>query len=67
MRSSNVDSRNAVEVNVACPNVPGKPLVGYDFPQLSRVVEKIASHVPWLHVNATAFLLGGLNSGSTVL
>jgi len=35
---------NAVEVNVACPNVPGKPLVGYDFPQLSRVVEKIASH-----------------------
>ena len=52
---------------MACPNVPGKPLVGYDFPQLSRVVEKIASHVPWLHVNATAFLLGWLNSGSTVL
>ena len=37
--------RNAVEVNVACPNVPGKPLVGYDFPQLSNVVEQIASHV----------------------
>ncbi|CAE7906247.1 URA1 [Symbiodinium microadriaticum] len=35
---------SAVEVNVACPNVPGKPLVGYDFPQLSLVVEKIASH-----------------------
>ncbi|CAE7227065.1 URA1 [Symbiodinium natans] len=35
---------NAVEVNVACPNVPGKPLVGYDFPQLADVVEKIACH-----------------------
>ena len=30
---------------MACPNVPGKPLVGYDFPQLSNVVEQIASHV----------------------
>ena len=47
------DLRNAVEVNVACPNVPGKPLVGYDFPQLSAVVEKIASHAPRLRASRT--------------
>ena len=56
--AAKVDSRSAVEVNVACPNVPGKPLVGYDFPQLSLVVEKIASHASWLHVNRTALLRG---------
>ena len=35
---------SAVEVNVACPNVPGKPLVGYDFPQFAQVVQEIGQH-----------------------
>ncbi|CAJ1397766.1 unnamed protein product [Effrenium voratum] len=35
---------SAVEVNVACPNVPGKPLVGYDLPQLAEVVRRISEH-----------------------
>ena len=39
---------------MACPNVPGKPLVGYDFPQLADVVEKIACHVSRLHVLSIA-------------
>ena len=33
---------SAVELNVACPNVPNKPLVGYDLPQLSFVLERIS-------------------------
>lgn len=35
---------SAVEVNVACPNVPGKPLVGYDFPQFAEVVQAMSRH-----------------------
>jgi dihydroorotate dehydrogenase len=27
-------SINAVELNLACPNIPGKPTVAYDFEQV---------------------------------
>jgi len=47
---------SAVEVNVACPNVPGKPLVGYDFPQLAAVVKAITSHA--IFASAAAPALG---------
>eukprot|EP00981_Chlorochromonas_danica_P013257 scaffold6042_cov247-Ochromonas_danica.AAC.2 len=35
---------NAIELNFACPNVPGKPMVAYDFEQLESALEKICAH-----------------------
>ena len=30
-----------IELNLSCPNIPGKPLVGYDFNQLDDVLGKV--------------------------
>lgn len=32
------DKIKAVELNLACPNVPGKPIMAYDFDELDRVL-----------------------------
>eukprot|EP01063_Lacrimia_lanifica_P018069 TRINITY_DN25025_c0_g1_i1.p1 TRINITY_DN25025_c0_g1~~TRINITY_DN25025_c0_g1_i1.p1 ORF type:complete len:390 (+),score=192.79 TRINITY_DN25025_c0_g1_i1:61-1230(+) len=34
----------AVELNLACPNVPGKPTVALDFPQMEDVLKQVLSH-----------------------
>ena len=31
----------AVELNLACPNIPGKPIVAYDFEQMDRVLAAV--------------------------
>ncbi|HRI27042.1 MAG TPA: dihydroorotate oxidase [Chitinophagales bacterium] len=38
----------AIELNLSCPNVPGKPQTGYDFEQVQRVLEAVLplSRVP---------------------
>jgi len=33
----------AVELNLACPNIPGKPTVAYDFEQMEAVLKEITS------------------------
>jgi len=33
----------AVELNLACPNIIGKPIIAYDFEQLEEVLEKICA------------------------
>lgn len=33
----------AVELNLACPNIVGKPTIGYDFEQMEDVMSKVAS------------------------
>jgi dihydroorotate dehydrogenase (fumarate) len=33
----------AIELNVACPNVPNKPMIAYDFDQLETVLNRITS------------------------
>ena len=43
----------AIELNLACPNVIGKPIIGYDFDQLKSVLEAV-SKVP----NITKIPLG---------
>lgn len=35
---------SAIELNLACPNVPGKPMVAYDFAQMENVLQAVCSH-----------------------
>lgn len=41
---SNVKGVDAIELNVACPNVIGHPIIGYDFDQFQDVLESLARH-----------------------
>lgn len=34
----------AVEVNFACPNIPGKPMLAYDLGQMEAALERICAH-----------------------
>jgi dihydroorotate dehydrogenase (fumarate) len=34
----------AVELNLACPNIPGKPTVALDFEQMASVLERVLAH-----------------------
>jgi len=34
----------AIELNLACPNVPGKPMIAYDFIQMDTVLKAVCSH-----------------------
>ncbi len=34
---------SAVELNLACPNVIGKPIIAYDFDQMDDVLNKVSS------------------------
>ena len=34
---------SAVELNLACPNIPGKPTIGYDFEQMEDVMSQVSS------------------------
>ena len=34
----------AIELNLACPNIPGKPTMAYDFAQMDEVLEKVCAH-----------------------
>ena len=34
----------AVELNLACPNIPGKPTVALDFEQMEDVIEQVLAH-----------------------
>ena len=34
-----VDGIAGIELNLACPNVPGKPVIAYDFEQMEAVLE----------------------------
>jgi dihydroorotate dehydrogenase (fumarate) len=33
-----------IELNLACPNVPGKPMVAYDFAQMEEVLQAVCAH-----------------------
>lgn len=39
-----VDNISAIELNLACPNIPGKPTIAYDFIQMEDVLKQITSH-----------------------
>lgn len=34
----------AVELNLACPNIPGKPTIAYDFAQMSDILDQVTAH-----------------------
>ena len=34
---------SAVELNLACPNIPGKPIIAYDFEEMDRVLAAVTS------------------------
>eukprot|EP01041_Mallomonas_annulata_P011220 gene11220-23450_t len=38
------DYVTAVELNLACPNIPGKPTIAYDFEQMDDVLKQVTSH-----------------------
>ena len=39
-----VEDIAAVELNLACPNVPGKPIVAYDFQKMEEWINAICAH-----------------------
>lgn len=39
-----VDGISAIELNLACPNIPGKPTIAYDFAQMEDVLQQVTSH-----------------------
>jgi dihydroorotate dehydrogenase (fumarate) len=41
LRARNV---SAIELNLACPNIPGKPTIAYDFEQMAEVLEAVCAH-----------------------
>ena len=41
---SKIKGVDAIELNVACPNVIGHPIIGYDFDQFQDVLESLARH-----------------------
>jgi len=42
-RTMEVDNIAAIELNLACPNIPGKPTIAYDFDQMDDVLKKCTS------------------------
>eukprot|EP00039_Didymoeca_costata_P030780 m.31320 g.31320 ORF g.31320 m.31320 type:complete len:386 (-) comp8302_c0_seq1:95-1252(-) len=46
-RAFNIEGVSAIELNLACPNVVGKPIVAYDFEQMDSVLEAVTSHKDW--------------------
>lgn len=38
---TSVPDIDAIELNLSCPNVPGKPQTGYDFEQVQRVLDAV--------------------------
>lgn len=42
--AANVDGITAIELNLACPNIPGKPTIAYDFEQMDTVLAAICAH-----------------------
>ncbi len=47
----------AVELNLACPNIVGKPTIGYDFEQMEDVLKQVAS-LPCFSGSKPLFSLG---------
>lgn len=33
-----------IELNLACPNVPGKPMIAYDYAQMEEVLQAVCAH-----------------------
>lgn len=43
-RVMDVDGIAGIELNLACPNVPGKPIIAYDFDMMEKWIKKICAH-----------------------
>ena len=43
-RAMNTEGVAAVELNLACPNIPGKPIIAYDFEQMEKVLLAVCLH-----------------------
>eukprot|EP01038_Epipyxis_sp_PR26KG_P003986 gene3986-5710_t len=43
-RVLNTDGIASIELNLACPNVPGKPIIAYDFDQMELVLRTVTTH-----------------------
>ena len=43
-RALEVPGVAAIELNLACPNIPGKPVIAYDFEQMDEVLRQMTAH-----------------------
>mmetsp|Transcript_4196 Transcript_4196/g.4356 ORF Transcript_4196/g.4356 Transcript_4196/m.4356 type:complete len:386 (+) Transcript_4196:63-1220(+) len=43
-RAMAIPEISAIELNLACPNIPGKPTIAYDFVQMEDVLKQVTSH-----------------------
>mmetsp|Transcript_19617 Transcript_19617/g.21305 ORF Transcript_19617/g.21305 Transcript_19617/m.21305 type:complete len:389 (-) Transcript_19617:1713-2879(-) len=41
--STTTEGISAIELNLACPNVPNKPMIAYDFEQLETILKRVTS------------------------
>lgn len=65
----NLEGISAIELNLSCPNVPGKPQTAYDFEQTKRVLDavfrsgqhllgvKLPPYFDWIHFDQMASIL----------
>lgn len=40
-KAANTQGVTAIELNLACPNIPGKPVIAYDFAQMKQILEAV--------------------------
>lgn len=57
-RAVEVESVAGIELNLACPNVPGKPIVAYDFQQMDSVLRAVTTHPAFLKLKKANKPLG---------
>lgn len=43
-RAYSISGISAIELNLACPNIPNKPIIAYDFEQLEEVLKSVTTH-----------------------
>lgn len=43
-KAKGIEGISAIELNLACPNVPGKPTMAYDFDQMDEVLAAVCEH-----------------------
>src|SRR3989338_3057866 len=56
-----------IEVNLSCPNIPGKPQIGYDFDASERLIRKVRAAVAEVLKRAPVDFLSLINSVGNAL
>ena len=73
VQQTNQDDENqhiiiaAVELNLACPNIVGRPTIGYDFEQMEDVLHRVSLVLLPCLINKRTFIVSTGSETSTLL